>query len=1445
MIPRLLTLAALWAILCDPLFAAERKLEIQDGDRVLLIGDVLIERENNYGYLETRMRREFPGRNFAVRNLGYSGDSPLGASRASFDPVDKGVQSLKEQLAVVKPTVAILGYGMAASLDDLTYRKNDPVLNPDPVRYGLDHSPEKFRRDLLALMDLITEANSGAPVRFVFLGPIRHEDLRATRPGLPDPAEHNALLAEYEKVVEQLAAEKKCPFIRGEWQKAAGIDLPQGTDNGIHLTSRGYRALSESFCAQLGWKTDGKSWDDETPALRTLREAILRKNSLFFHRSRPANYTYIFGFRKREQGRNAVEIPKFDPLVDKAEADVIGIAAGKPSTLPAEPPSTTKLPALPPLPHPEFTLDEGLAMTLFAENPLLEKPVHMSWDASGRLWLATSNTYPQVNPDDLGAQMEGNSAKFGPSTGNDRIIVLEDTHHHGVADVSRMVADKLLIPAGVAPDDTGGCYVSASTELLHLTKPGADGLLSERRIVLSGFGTEDTHHIIHALHWGIDGRLYFHQTIYIHSHVETPWGLVRANSGTAFAYDPNTERLEVHSKGLVNAWGQQEDVAGQTFLTSGADGNGVSWGFPGAVLPPSEGARRTITSISPGSYPKFCGLELVNSPLFAPEWQGNAITDDFRAHRIVRFSFTDLSRPDANDPSGRKSGYVTKVEPDVVRTSDATFRPICLKMGPDGALYVADWTNPIINHGEVDFRDPRRDKEHGRIWRIAPAGSQALPWEPLVGKPVDQLLAKLLSPNRWDFEQARRELAKVPLPDLQKALATWVKDEVTRRHAAWLLSGRAADATHLAGMIKPQGDVTSVEVGLRELGKFYGTHGGGEISAIAPWVEAQQPPRVRLEAFRTLARIRTFDSADLVLRNLPASADDSFLDFAAWTSVNELARPWLEEIAAHPEKISGREQQLTALAGIADPVIAAPYMQRLFAGRNIDADGSGPWIELIGKSGGVAEINTLYKAFIEEGALQPAARVRAARALAEASKVRRLRPAGDLGAIAPLLKASDHALLLASIRLAGEWQQGKFLPELAEYAGSEKDAALRGEALTALRGIGGGPTVEALQKLVAEDRPIAVRREALIPLALHGRAAALLALPAVLQQTTDKTEAQALWQQLFQIAPFAAQFASAVPKDLPPEACASALQAARGMGRSGAALVAALSPRAGAKTAPRDFATEIAAFVKSVPEGGNSADGELVYRRSGCIACHSIGGVGGNFGPDFSSIGASAPLDYIIESTVNPAAKVKEGFHGFAYTMKDGSVLNGIPARETATEVIIRPAPGTELALVKGNIVKKENIGSLMPPGLIDALPPGDKRNLFAFLSQIGRPGPFDASKANVARIWTFTASSAGNPIAQDGAVSISTLVNGQLRKEDLVDKPFASVRFTASTATRQPLILTGATAAWLDGQSIPLKDGRHEASIPAGQHTLTVAPDRAAPYLKAQCDDASFLDIK
>ena len=952
--------------------------------------------------------------------------------------------------------------------------------------------------------------------------------------------------------------------------------------------------------------------------------------------------------------------------------------------------------------------------------------------------------------------------------------------------------------------------------------------------MFSGFGTEDTHHIIHGLHWGVDGRLYFHQTIYIHSHIETPWGLIRANSGTAFAYDPERERLEVHSKGLVNAWGQQEDLAGQTFLTSGADGNGISWGFPGAVLNATEGARRTISSISPGSYPKFCGLEIVQSPLFGPEWQGQAITNDFRAHRIVRFAFNDFTA----DPKA-KSGYITKAQPDVVRTSDASFRPIGVAMGPDGGLYIADWTNPIINHGEVDFRDPRRDKQHGRIWRIAPTGSKPVAWEPLTGQKPEALLSKLTSANRWEFEQARRELLLLDQVSLQKAVTGWAKDDVTRRHAAWLLSGRTDSLSELLAMLKSADPVT-VQVALRELGKANRRVQPNDVPSIAATLKHPNP-RVQLEAYRALGRLGTFAAADAILDGQTVNAEDNFLDFAAWTSVNEVAQTWLKAVVAQPDLLNGREAKLDRLVKIADPVVSGPHIQALFKGRTIDAAGSGPWIELIGKAGGETELTQVFGLLTKPDALQPAARVRAAGALVDAALTRNVRPAGDLTALSTLFQSDNRDLRLAAIRLSGSWKLTASVPEIAKFAGQEKDPAARDFAFKALRDIGQLASVNALTALAADAQPLSVRRGALIGLSVHAPAQALKVLPSIFAQL-KKNEAVATWQELFTNGAFAARLVKAFPKDLSPETYATALQAAKGSGRTGKALVDVLTPLTGAKAGARDYTAEVNSMVAALKRGADPVEGEIVYRKNGCALCHAIGGAGGKLGPDLSSIGASAPIDYIVESVLNPPAKVKEGYHGFAFTMKDGSVLTGIPARETTSDIIIRPGPGVELPVSKANLVKRENIGSLMPAGLVDGLDFVPKRSLFAFLGEIGKPGPFDTSKNNVARAWTFQDQPPG-ALAKSGApATIYALINGQLLKEFNPGRLYAEARFTASATTAKPLVLTGVKAAWIDGKALELKAGQSTAPLAAGNHVLVVEPDLTAPYFKAQCDDVTFL---
>ena len=578
-----------------------------------------------------------------------------------------------------------------------------------------------------------------------------------------------------------------------------------------------------------------------------------------------------------------------------------------------------------------------------------------------------------------------------------------------------------------------------------------------------------------------------------------------------------------------------------------------------------------------------------------------------------------------------------------------------------------------------------------------------------------------------------------------------------------------------------------------------------------------------------------------MLDGLVNNPEDSFLDFAAWTSVNEVAQTWLSAVVAQPELLNGREAKLDRLVKIADPVVSGPPIQALFKGRTIDAAGSGPWIELIGKAGGEAELTQLFGLLTKANALQPAARVRAAGALVDAALTRNARPAGDLATLTALFQSDNRDLRLAAVRLSGAWKLVANVPAIAQLAGQEMDPAARDFAFKSLRDIGQPASVKALQALAAETQPLSVRRGALIGLSVHAPAEALKVLPGIFAQL-KKNEAVSTWQELFTNAAFSARLVKAFPKDLTPETYAAALQAAKGSGRTGKALVDVLTPLTGAKAGTRDYAAEVNAMVAALKRGADPVEGEIVYRKNGCALCHAIGGAGGKLGPDLSSLGASAPIDYIVESVLNPAAKVKEGYHGFAFTMKDGSVLTGIPARETTSDIIIRPGPGVEIPVSKANLVKRENIGSLMPAGLVDGLEFVPKRSLFAFLGEIGKPGPFDTSKNNVARAWTFQDQPPG-ALAKSGApATVYSLINGQLLKEFNPGRLYAEARFTASAATAKPLLLSGVKAAWIDGKPVELKDGKSTATAAAGNHVLVVEPDLSAPFFKAQWDDVTFL---
>ena len=415
-----------------------------------------------------------------------------------------------------------------------------------------------------------------------------------------------------------------------------------------------------------------------------------------------------------------------------------------------------------------FTVAPGFEVTLWAADPLLAKPIQMNFDPQGRLWVASSEIYPQIKP--------GEKA-------NDKIIILEDTKGLGKADKTTVFADGLLIPTGLEPGD-GGVYVANSTELVHLSASKPGGKADKRKVVLSGFGTEDTHHIIHTFRWGPDCRLYFNQSIYIHSHIETPFGVKRLNAGGIWRFNPDKTELDVFARGWVNAWGHAFDKYGQSLVTDGAGGEGINHAIPGGYFPQGIGphGQRILHGLNPGS-PKYCGLEVISGRHFPDDWQGDVITNDFRGHRVCRFKLQEDG-----------STYASREQSEVIKSNHPAFRPIDVKMGPDGALYIADWYNPIIQHGEVDFRDPRRDHTHGRIWRVTAKGRDLVKPPKLVDATIPELLDQLKAPEQWTRQQAKRVLkehgAEKVLPELKKwegKLAAG--DEHARLEAAWVWSG--------------------------------------------------------------------------------------------------------------------------------------------------------------------------------------------------------------------------------------------------------------------------------------------------------------------------------------------------------------------------------------------------------------------------------------------------------------------------------------------------------------------------------------------------------------------------------------------------------------------------------------------------------------------------------
>jgi azurin len=517
---------------------------------------------------------------------------------------------------------------------------------------------------------------------------------------------------------------------------------------------------------------------------------------------------------------------------------------------------------------------DGYAVSLFASEqqfPEIANPLAMTFDARGRLWVLTSPTYPHYEPG---------------TPPHDKLVILDDTNADGRADKATVFADGLYIPTGFELGD-GGVYVAQQPNLMFMRDTNGDDKADERRIILHGFGTEDSHHSIHAFTWDNGGGLHFQEGTFLHSQVETPYGPVRLEEAGVWRYEPRTEKLSVFvSYGFANPWGHVVDRWGQNFISDASGGaNYFGTAFSGQVPYPTK--QPAMQTWIPTTMRPTGNIELVTSRHFPESAQG-----EFLLCNVIGFNGIKRFKP-REDGSGFSG---TEIGP-LLHSADPNFRPVAQQFGPDGALYVIDWFNPLIGHMQYSLRDPRRSHTRGRVWRITAKGRPLNTPVRIAGVSITEQLELLKVYEDRTRYRARRALRDRPTKEVVAALQTWVarldaSDTNYEHHLAealWVYQHHDVVEPALLKRLLEAKDYHARAAAVRVLQVWFDRIDGA--AATMRRMVQDPAPRVRLEAVRALSFVRTVESAEAALDVLRAPMD-YYLQYVLDSTMKTLEPVW-------------------------------------------------------------------------------------------------------------------------------------------------------------------------------------------------------------------------------------------------------------------------------------------------------------------------------------------------------------------------------------------------------------------------------------------------------------------------------------------------------------------------------------------------------------------------
>lgn len=746
-------------------------IQIQKEDRIALIGNNLCARMMHFGHFETEMQLQYPDHQLFIRNLCDGGDTPgfrahsgrsspwafpnaekfydelanPSGSQGHFETPDEWLTRLKANIIV-----AFFGYNESfAGAEGLANFK-------DELRAFIDYT-------------LSQEYNGTSIPQLVLVSPIAFQNL-SDKFDLPNGEKENKNLLLYTDAMKTIAQEKGIPFLDAfstskKWF-ARGDQL---TVDGSQLNDKAYQHFSKLLVKEIFGNKNTSNQHRNIVA-----EAVKEKNWLWYNDYKIPNGVHVYGRRYEPFGPDNYpdELKKIREMTAIRDEAIWAAANGEKMNIQKADDETTTLSPVSTNyktetgKNPEYLYGEnaigtfkvapGYKLELFAsekEFPDLANPVQLSFDNKGRLWVATMPSYPHYQP--------------GDEKPNDKLIILEDTDNDGKADKQSIFADGLHLPLGFEIAHNG-VYVAQSTNLIMLKDTDGDGKADSREILLSGFDNHDSHHGISAFCSDPSGAIYMSEGVFLHTNVETSYGTVRATNGGFYRYAPQRRHLERTAQlAIPNPWGIAFDDWGQNFFleTSGPD---FRWMMPGSVKPVYGVATHKSYSLIEEDHRvrPTSGVEFISSRHFPEEVQG-----DFLLNNTIGFLGT--KQHSLKDDG---TGYSSKFQQDLLKSSDSNFRPVDLEFAPDGSLYIVDWHNVLVGHMQHNARDPLRDHSHGRIYRVTYPARPLVEPANIAGASIEQLLDNLKLPEYRTRYRTRRELRGHSADKVLPILKKWVKN---------------------------------------------------------------------------------------------------------------------------------------------------------------------------------------------------------------------------------------------------------------------------------------------------------------------------------------------------------------------------------------------------------------------------------------------------------------------------------------------------------------------------------------------------------------------------------------------------------------------------------------------------------------------------------------------